>query len=204
MNFDERFSQEIEAAIGQIEAATDAEVVVVACRQSDDYRDTVVLGGACVSALMLVAVLFLPWTFSPLSVLEIHVASFLGGCLATWRSPTLRRILTTRRRRHREVDRRLQLEVTRQNLTATPERNGVLVLVSLLEDRAVLHPDFGLERRVPRGELELCLEGLRPRRDGLEGLTAALTRLGMRLGAVWPKTATDRDDLPNLPHVVTR
>lgn len=193
---DRTFSEAIERAVGEIEAKTDAEVVVVTAPRSGSYADLAALGaGACawvvLAFLIWSPILFDDWAF-PVEVLG-------AGAIAWWglrRDPRLARFARPARRRQ-QVREAALAAFTQENVHATVGRTGVLVYISVAEGLVEIVPDHGLLGRIP-GAIwnNLVIDG-----RTLEGVVSGLRTLGDLLATHVPVTPGDRDELPNAPVV---
>jgi putative membrane protein len=202
MQLDQDFSRAIEAAVQRAEADTSAELVVVACARAGRYLDLSLIGGAIVALAAMATIFYLPLYFHPISALLVVAVAFAVATGVLHQSPGALRWLLPRQRRLREVARRADREFTRQQVFATPERNGLLILVCLLEDRVVILPDSGIDRHQPRAVWNEIVAPLRPARDEVSVLAQALERVGELLGRSCPKHERDLDDLPNAPRIL--
>ncbi len=196
---DQSFSDAVEAKVAEIEARTDAEVVVVAAERSGSYRD-VASRAAFVGTLAVAAViLWIPYGIAePWVLLDLAVSYLLLE--RAFRFRPMVRLITTSARRIEQVHATAEQEFHREAVHGTPNRSGVLVYVSALEGIVEVLPDLGVEGRLPRGELFTALEAFR--HDDLEHFLAGLDALGDGLAAHLPHTAgSDAVDLPNAPRL---
>ncbi len=198
LHADPRFAQAVEEAVEQVEMHTDAELVVVAGERSGSYRDLAYLGGFAVAAASLVAILVVPWTVHPaVAVVEVIVTFALAAWVLNGRP--FARLLATRRRKDRQVREAMAVEFHHEAVHSTPNRTGVLVYVSALEDRADILVDVGIQGRVPAGRLVSARDQLSA--TDLDAFLAALRALGEVLSEHVPKLEVDEIDLPNAPRV---
>src|SRR2546430_7597841 len=93
--YDQAASENIAAAVRDIEKATDAEVVIVVRGRSGSYRHTDYLFGAVLAFLGLLFVLFSPFDFHTYWVPFDVVALFVAGAFISSRSDAIRRVLTS-------------------------------------------------------------------------------------------------------------
>lgn len=192
------FSARIEAAVGEIEANTDAEIVVVVAERSGSYRDLGYIAASALSLLALVGLFYAPWEFHPLGVsIELGlfwaITAYLLG-----NSGLLVRIAGEARRR-RQVDLAAAAEFLEEVVHATPHRSGVLIYVSHQERAVTVLPDLGIPGKIPQGTWAPLAR--RFPHDDLEGFVAALRDLGALLARLLPKLEVDEVDLPNAPRV---
>lgn len=207
----------VTAAVTAAEADTDGEIVTVVARRSDAYHD-VALHWA-VLAMLLVLALIAAWpglalaiqgrvgdAWAPASpsallttVLVLLAATFLlARLLFAWRP--LRLAVTPATTKERRVRRRA-LELFR---TAAEKRTrastGVLLYLSLEEHRAELIADESIHSKVAPetwGEAmaELVAE-VKAGRPGA-GMAKAVERIGAVLAEHFPRSAGDRNELPD-------
>jgi putative membrane protein len=191
------FSARIEALVGELERATDAEIVVVAARRSGGYRDIPWLAGAMGALLALGVVLYSPLSFSEATTPVYLLAT---GALCAWfsaRSDALLRRLTRAARRRRQVEQAARAAFVEEAVHGTRGRSGILVYVSEAERLAVLVRDLGLDGRVPRA----AWNGLDLGVADLEDLLVLLRAVGAVLAAHLPATADNPNEIPDAPRV---
>jgi putative membrane protein len=202
---DRAFSTSVEQAVREAEARTTAELIVVVAARSGSYLDVALAAGAAFAMLVLLIALFAPAAFHPVVVaVELPLAFSLAAWLAH-RWPGLLRALTPSSRMRRQVERAAGEQFLAEAVHGTRERTGLLVYLSLLEERATLVPDLGLEGRVPGAvwrEMRWSATGdpARPRTqaDVLRGIA----EIGAILRARVPGDGTDVNESPDAPRIL--
>jgi putative membrane protein len=201
-------AEQIEAAIAEAESHTCGEIVPVVVRRSST------VGHVPVLALCLLLVLIL---LPDLPGLQAE----LGGPLAVWliadfllaaaaamglsRLGAVQRLLTPGLDRIRQVDLRAQLEFYELGMENTEARTGVLLLVSLMEHRAVVLADRGIAQKLDK---EIWLEMVQLMVDGVKqhdlgsGMSSAVKRCGELLAPHFPIAADDANELRD--HLVVK
>lgn len=207
----------VTAAVTAAEASTDGEIVTVVTQRSDAYND-VALHYAVIAMLATIAL-----TGIDPAAIEARLAWFSGG----WGEPDpqhllfailiaqtvifllvryalawapLRLALTPKATRARRVRRRAvqYFKVAAERRTAA--RVGVLLFVSLDEHVAEIVADEAIHGKVPPerwGDAMVALvERVRAGKPG-EGMAAAVMAIGVIIGEHFPKTAADRNELPD-------
>jgi putative membrane protein len=204
LHTDARFVESVSAAVAEIEASTDAELVVVAAGRSERYALVSALVGVGTAWLALLFLLFSPFHFSGV---WMPVELPLVGGLAAWlthRSPGLLRFLVPRKRRQAAVDRAAAAAFHEEAVHGTRNRTGVLIYVSALEDRVVVLPDGGIDARVPRGEWNALRWGEKtdPLAPGdLDHFLAGLRAAGTVLAKHVPALGDNPNEIPDAPRV---
>ena len=187
-------------AVRAIETASRAELVVVVRARSAPYREAAFLGGLIAALLTLAFMLFSPWPFDLVWFMIDPVLVGVAAALAASRAPTLTRLLTSGRARRTAVRNAARLAFLDRGITATRERTGLLVYVSLLEGAAEVVPDLGILEAVDAAEWEAAIAGIHAAvaagEDG-EGLAARLRSLGGALGEALPAGPSDVNELPD-------
>ena len=146
---DARFSDAVERLVGEIEAATDAEVVVVAAARSGSYRDVAWLAAGIASFLVLLFLVYSPWSFGPR---WIPLDLLLVGVAVHWialHAPAVPRLLTTRSRRRAQAEAAARVAFVEEAVHGTRRGTGLLVYLSLLEGEVCLVRDLPLDGRIP-------------------------------------------------------
>ena len=202
---DRTFSEAIERVVGEAERGTAAELIVVVAARSGSYLDAAGVLGAGFAMLVLLVALFAPTYFPPIAV-AIDVP--LVFALATWlahRTPALMRVVVPAARLRKQVERAAAEHFLAEAVHGTRGRTGLLMYVSLLEERVALIPDLGLDGRVPGAvwaEVNWNETGDRSRPRTLAGLVRGLEQIGAILRSRVPADATDVNESPNAPRIV--
>lgn len=174
----------IATRVGELEAAFGVEVVTVVVGKSDVYPETVwkafALGAALTGLIVAVHDLLRPpWTaagsalWPAVAMLGIGALWALGAVFV----PAFARLFLRQSRAELEVAQCADVQFLRRELFATPSRNAVLILVSLLEQRVVIRADTGLRDKVAVAEWDAVIARMIPAlRTGTPG-TAMLAGL---------------------------
>lgn len=204
----------IAAAVTAAEATTNGEIVTIVARRSDAYHD-VALHYAVAAVLAVTALAAIaPGWLTPLdngwepepsvgatlfALLIAQTIAFLAvRLLLAWRS--LRLALTPAATKARRVRRRAldAFRVGTERRTAGHE--GVLLYLSLDEQRAEIVADAAVHARVAPERwgkaMAALLDQIRADRAA-EGLVDAVAEIGGVLAQVLPKTADNANELPN-------
>jgi putative membrane protein len=198
--FDERAKKEVAQAVREVEAQTCAELVVAVRHAAGRYRHVDYLAGALLSWAALMMLLFHPRAFA-VATMPLDVALvFALGALASSKSPSLRRILSSRRQRNEDVRRAARATFVELGVSRTRSRAGILVYVAMLERAVELVPDVGVEvaRLDPRWQDALAaLNRALSVEPNLDAFVAALRLLGPPLGQLLPHADDDVNELPD-------
>ena len=123
-------------------------------------------------------------------------AAALGFGLAQF--DAVERLLTPRPDQMRQVDLRAQVEFYELGLSQTEARTGVLLLVSLMEHRAVVLADHGISQKLDdaiwQEVVDLMIEGVKGG-DLARGMCEAIDRCGELLAAHFPIAEGDANEL---------
>lgn len=208
----------VSAAVTAAEEGTDGEIVVIVTQRSDDYHDT---GLVAAILLMLLAVALA--ALNP-TALDAKIATFLNGWDAA-PSPAQRYLallaiqiilaiaallvfgiravrigLTPKAVRSRRVRRRAIQYFKVGAERRTVARVGVLLYLSLDERLAEIVADQAIHAKVPPerwGEaMAALLDAVRAGHPG-EGMAAAVGAIGRIVAEHFPKTESDRNELPD-------
>ena len=195
---DSRFSEAVAKKVGELEEATDAEVVVVAAERSGAYADLAQAIGGLTALLTLGVLVLLPWSVHGVMVV-LDLALVWG--VVTWLVSGHRVLarVAGEKRRHAQVRRAAAAEFHLEAVHATPQRTGLLVYVSAWEGLVELIPDVGLEARIPRGRWAEASGKLTT--EGLEGFLAGLDAVGSVLAEHVPNTGAREVRLDDAPRI---
>jgi putative membrane protein len=191
--------QRIEAAIGELEQRTAAEVVVAVVPSSG--RPWLTRSFVAFAVGLLAALLFLDFApeLDPRFGLCVElVVTFAVFALLGWRS--LERLLIAPALARREVEEHAFALFTRRGLHRTRGRTGVLILLSELERRAVILGDEGIHARLGdegwKSHVDRIVAAIRGGRAAA-GLVEVLGELAAVLAEIAPPEAQNDNELPN-------
>ena len=201
--YDQAASENIAAAVRDIEKATDAEVVIVVRGRSGSYRHADYLFGALLAFAGLLFVLFSPFDFHTYWVPFDVALLFAVGALVSFRSDTLRRLLTTDNFRTKAARAGAAAMFYEAGIANTHAENGLLIYLSLLERKMEVIADRGVLKAVPPlkwnhsvFELKEVAQKCEP-----EDLINALRNLGAVLAEHLPATGENPNELADGPRI---
>lgn len=205
MRADREFSEAVERAVREAERGTAAELIVVVAARSGSYLDVALAVGAAVAMLALIVALFATEVFHPVAIaFEIPLVFGLAAWIAH-RTPSLLRVLQPEVRARRQVVRAAAEHFLVEAVHGTRGRTGLLVYLSLLEERVSLVSDLGLEGRVPSAawsEVRWSTTGDPSRPRTLEDVVRGIGDIGAILRARMPSDGTDVNEVPDTPRIV--
>ena len=199
--FDQAACDRLAERVREIETRTDAEIVITVRARSGSYRHADYLCGALLAFLLLLFLLFSPWTFSHYWVaVDIAVIFALGVYLSS-RSDALRRLFTSQEERAGNVRASAAAMFYEAGIANTLNEMGVLIYLSLLEGRLELIADRGVLGAVPPLEWNECVFELHKagRKPQLETLLQALNQMGELLATHLPPTGDNPNELGDQP-----
>jgi putative membrane protein len=191
--------ERIEAAIGELEKRTAAEIVVAVVGRSTHtlaLRALLAFGAALASGF---AFLELAPSFDArLSTFVELVVGF--GSFALFGVGSLERLLVPREAARREVEAHAFALFARHGLYRTRSHTGVLLLVSELERHAVILGDSAIDARLGKqgwqAYIDHVVSAIR-RGEPARGILEVLDKLGAALAEVAPPEALNDNELSN-------
>jgi len=177
----------IAAAIRAAERHTSGQIVCVLAHSSANYAYVPILWASALALLT-------PWPlidFTPWSVQRIFLAQlvvFAVAVLVLLLTP-LRLVLVPRAVRRARAHRAALEQFVVRRVAHTPNRNGILIFVSMAEHYARIIADEGIAAKVPNAEWQSAIDDLTSHMRGgriVEGFTAAIARCGAVLAAHAP------------------
>ncbi len=193
--------ERVEAAIAAAEARTSGEIVPLLVRSSSTFGHVPLLAAAFILvaaiSLDLYAVLG-DWIGNDVAaVILVWIGAAVLGYLAA-SFDAVDRLLTPRSDQAAQVDLRAEVEFYEQGIGQTRGRTGVLLMVSLLERRAVVLADRAISEQLPpetwQEVVDLLTDGVK-QRDLAAGFCAAIERCGDLLEAHFPIDPGDENEL---------
>lgn len=191
----------IEEAIALAESGTSGEIVPVLIRRSSTVGHVPIL----TFAFLMLAVLI----FDLPGLLGDWIGNDWLATVACWllaaalgygasRFDLIDRLLTPRPDQVHQVDLRAELEYYELGLSQTDARTGVLLMVSLMEHRAVVLADKGISEKLDAAiwqeVVDLMIRGVKEG-DLARGMCEAIERCGELLAAEFPLTRDDTNEL---------
>ena len=203
--FDEEARARVRAALAAAEARTSGEIVPVILERSDRHpaAEWIAALGVSLGGTGLLAGV-LPWERPALLVGAQLALGALGFALARL-LPDFKRWFVRAARATEMCEEQALQEFHRHELQTTAGRNGVLLFVSLFEQRVIVLADEGIASEV---EPEVWVEADRAilagvaRGDLAGGLILAIERVGDVLAEHAPGHGADENELPD--HLVVR
>lgn len=208
----------VTGAVTAAEAQTDGEIVTIVAPTSDAYHDVglhwAVLAMLAVPALAAAfpdcAIAWLDritggwehvWTIRELAtILFVAMTVTFLAVRYLLAIPKLRMAVTPRATKARRVRRRAIALFKAAAEQRTEQRTGVLLYLSLAEHQAEIVADQAIYTKVSDsmwGEaMAELIDSLRAGRPG-EGMARAVTRIGAVLAEHFPRSAGDRNELPD-------
>ena len=199
--FDQAACEALAQQVREIESNTDAEIVIVVRARSGPYRHADYLFGVLLAFAGLLFVLFSPFDFHTYWVPLDVALLFVLGAFASSRSSFVRRLLTTKKFRARAARTGAAAMFYEAGIANTHAENGLLIYLSLLEQRLEVFADRGILTAVPALEWNHALFELNQagRRAEPGSLTQALQELGALLAKHKPATGENPNELPDMP-----
>ncbi|HUP57205.1 MAG TPA: hypothetical protein VM598_07110, partial [Bdellovibrionota bacterium] len=188
MRLSESDSKLLGRCIEELEARTEAEVVLVLRPRSGHYRDVSYLVGAASAFFLLCFFLYSPFEFPPYAIPLPIIAAFTTMGWVSQHS-SLRRWLTRARRRRQQVETDARAAFVERKIHTTGKGIGILLYCSRLERDAVILPDLGAAARLDPAKLEEFRQALAKawaERHPAAPLGEVLRRLGVYLGHAMP------------------
>src|SRR6059058_6258285 len=201
--FDKAAGDAIGAAVREIEATTNAEIVVAVRGRSGTYRHADYFFGAVIAFIGLLFVLFSPFEFHTFWIPFDVIALFVAGAFVSSRGDWIRRCLTTKAFRAKAARAGAAAMFYEAGIANTHAENGLLIYLSLLERRLEVIADRGILKAVPPlkwnhsvFELKQVAQDPEP-----EKLVKAVHDLGRALAEHLPSTGENPNELADGPRI---
>ncbi len=192
--------ERIQHAVIAAEKNTSGEIVPMIVSASGRYAE-VELAGLVLGLLLGTLAAFVwhdPWGSVQAYLFWPVVGAILG--FVVFSIPSVKRRLISKERIGDAVHTRSLAAFTGHGLHYTRAHTGILIFASLLEHRVVVLADGGINEKVEAGTwneiVNTIAESLKTG-NGCEGFCKAVDRCGEILAQHFPRSADDRDELPN-------
>jgi putative membrane protein len=192
--------ERIQQAVIAAETKTSGEIVPMIVSASGRYAE-IELSGLVVGLVCgtLAALLWHdPWGSVQIYLFWPVVGAILGFAICS--IPSLKRRMISKDRIADAVQAHSLAAFTAHGLHYTKAHTGILIFASLLEHRVVVLADRGINEKVAAGTwdeiVNTITEGLKSG-NGCDGFCKAIERCGEILAQHFPRSADDRDELPN-------
>ena len=194
--------EKIKKAVEEVEKSTSGEIVPVILKQSDFYPASHFRSALFFSFIPPLVLYYSPLDVpDPIYFIWIQIPGLLiGYCLAFF--SRLKRWFSTRSELTEEVHQRALQAFLNNNLHTTRDRTGILIMISLLEHRAEILADSGINDKVPPRTWKKILNPLvkKIKRGNLvDGLCEAVGACGQQLSGHFPIKEDDTNELKNDP-----
>lgn len=195
---DAEVTSAITAAIRDVERCSCAEVVVEVRARSGSYAQVDARFASLVAFLALLVLLFSPWTFAPVWVAIDVVIVWVVALFV--RSDNARHLMTTNKERETQVRTAAAAAFHERGVANTSGETGVLVYLSVMEQKLELLADRGILESVPSLEWNRLADEVRGREATPETLADAVRALTPLLEKHLPLREGDVDELCNVPY----
>jgi putative membrane protein len=208
LNLSQEERARVQQAVEAAERLTSAEIVPMVVVRSGLYRDARYVAGlagaaAVLTTLVTVEVAWLPWGWHAANGAWLLLATVFGYGAGHWlgRSASVIRLFTSGDRMRHKVRLRAERAFAQHSLSRTRDRNGLLIMLSLLEHQVCVLADQPLFELVPADVWDhLVAEVVTPVRTGdiIGGLCRGVDRAGVLLAQYCPPRPGDNpNELPN-------
>jgi putative membrane protein len=207
-NFLTKAEQErVTAAVREAERTTSGEIVPMIVSRSHEYPMAATIGSLFLSipASLILAGLIGPWIWlgrdNMWLFLALCLVSFTACHVLIKRSGRLTRFFLDRHEADREIQEGAIAAFYAEKLHKTAGENGILLYVSVLEQKVWILADAGINKKIDPGQWDNIVEGLTAgikagRR--CQALCEAIHGTGQILAMHFPLEQGDRDELHNL------
>lgn len=196
--FTESELKQVADAINNVEQHTDAELVAVLARQSDDYVYIPTLWAAIIALLLPLLLKFTPFWLNGEELLMLQWFNFIALALLFRVPPIMMSLVpkSVKRWRAANLARRQFLD---NNLHHTKGETGVLIFIAEAEHYVEIIADRGISQHVANDQWQGIVDDLVAsikRKDTLAGMLKCIEACGEKLKQHAPATES-KNELPN-------
>lgn len=198
--FREEEKKRIAETVRQAERRTDGEIAVMIVDRSDPYREAEVLGGAIFGGLLSLVLTLLFFKESLYAYIPLHFLFFFPFRYLGRKYPYLKPIFIGPGRVEEAVRQRAVLAFYEKGLHRTRFQTGVLIFLSLFEQKVWILADKGIYEKVKQETLDRFAweisQGIKEGRAS-EVLCRIIGEMGEYLAEHFPISADDTNELPD-------
>lgn len=191
-------AERVSEAITRAERTTSGEIVAVIAEQSSRYQHIPFMWAALLALVVPWPLIHFTW-MKVQWIFLIQLLVFLALLALAWH-PKVRMALVPKSIANANARRRASEQFIAQNLHTTAGRTGVLLFVSVAEQRVEIIADSGIDARVPKGTWQgIVDEFTREIGEGraVDGFVRAIERIGEHLSEHFPPGSIDPNELPD-------
>jgi putative membrane protein len=195
----------LEAAVAEIEAASDVEVVLAVRPRARHWLVQHVLVGIAAGLGVLAFTLWSDVIFPLWQIMTLPVLAGIVGALIVEAVPPIYRFLAPPPVRYEHVRDAARAVFVEKRVHATRDRTGLLVYIALRERLVELVGDLAIDEHFDRKRLTAWAEQLEaalPR--GSEATAKVLASFGPELGKALPHREDDINEIPDALQIIGR
>ena len=196
--FTEDELKQVADAIDKVEQHTDAELVTVLARQSDNYLYIPTLWAAVIALLIPLLMKFTPFWLSGDELLMLQWFNFIALALL-FRVPGIMMSLVPKSVKHWRAANLARRQFLENNLHHTKGETGVLIFIAEAEQYVEIIADRGISEHVSNDQWQGIvndLVGSIKRKQTLPGMLTCIETCGEKLKQHAPATES-KNELPN-------
>ena len=152
--FNGNFKTKLYKTIKEIEDNSLIEIVTVIKPQSGTYKDISYGAGVVFLFLAYTYFMFAPAVFDVYLIYFMTITSFFLGFSIIEFIPQLKRLLTSKKRKNKQVELYARAIFQKAGIRHTSEKIGILIYISLFEKKVIIIADSGAEEALPFEEWE--------------------------------------------------
>ena len=196
--FTEAELKQVADAIEKVEQDTDAELVTVLARQSDNYLYIPTLWAAVIAMLIPLLLKFTPFWLSGDELLMLQWFNFIALALL-FRVPSITMSLVPKSVKHWRAANLARRQFLENNLHHTKGETGVLIFIAEAEHYVEIIADRGISQHVTNDQWQQIVNELTARikrKETLPGMLKCIEDCGEKLKQHAPATES-KNELPN-------
>ncbi len=203
MNQDKN-TQALSAIAEKFEKQSSAEMLIATCAHSGHYYASAWAAGSLLALLALGTYIFSPIEYYDDLGFYSVMGAFIFGYFLVMLVPALQRLLTRAQTKDYFVDMRAHATFAKEGIHHTKGETGLLIFISLLEQKAVVVADRGVRQALPAAELAAFKEavgGIFASGDYIDNLQKVVQAHTPAFAAALPRSEDDTDELKNALHL---
>ncbi|MGL5934707.1 MAG: TPM domain-containing protein [Cetobacterium sp.] len=198
--FNETFQGKLYEAVQSIEAESDAEIVTLVYAHSSPYKAISLQYAGIIAWLSFTILMVIPHFLTDATLYFVPLLTFMASFVAIEKIPKLKAALLPQKLKHRNTEIYARALFQKAGIYHTQRKTGLLIFISLLEKKAHLIADRGIENALSLEDwqkIQNYFDAIFEKEDFESGLLEAIAQSKTHFIQNLPILPNDINELPD-------